>query len=375
MEIPFVYGKMADDANFTDRTIDCARLSANLKGGVNTVIISPRRWGKTSLVNKVMTGIRQEPAYIVCQIDVFNCRSEQQFYKTLLNAVLKATTSRVDEIISALKKYVGSLGPKISFGGDPSAEVSLGVEFSDVDYSPDEILDLAEKIAEEKGKRMVISIDEFQNIDNFDSSVDFQRKLRSHWQLHKRVCYCLYGSKRHMLMDIFSNYEMPFYKFGDIMMLSKISVADWVPFIVSRFAATGKAVSPQLAEAIASRVECHPYYVQQYAQMVWMLTDKVASYDELDTALRQIVDRSALLMSKIIDDMRPRQVNFLLAIARNEKNLMGVETLKKYGLGTSANVKNLRKAVLDRDLVDEGPGGRLEVQDPIFKMWLLENFD
>ena len=100
MEIPFVYGKMADADNFTDRTADCRRLVENLKGGINTIIISPRRWGKTSLVNKALSVIAQDSDYIVCKMDAFNCRSEQQFYETLLNSVLKATTSKIDELMA-----------------------------------------------------------------------------------------------------------------------------------------------------------------------------------------------------------------------------------------------------------------------------------
>ncbi|MCQ2237047.1 MAG: ATPase [Bacteroidales bacterium] len=374
MEIPFVYGKMADADNFTDRTADCRRLVENLKSGINTIIISPRRWGKTSLVNKALLQISQDGDYIVCKMDAFNCRSEQQFYETLLNSVLKATTSKIEELMATVKKYIGSLGPKISLGGDPMTEVSVGIDISNQKYSPDEILDLAEKIAIEKGKKIIISIDEFQNVDNFEHAIEIQRKLRSHWQLQQSVCYCLYGSKRHMLMDIFSNYEMPFYKFGDIMMLEKIALADWIPFIIERFRETGKEISEEYAKEIALRVECHPYYVQQYAQTVWIMTEKRAEEATLDTALRQIIDRSALLMSKITDDMRPKQINFLLAIANGEKNLTSSLTLKKYDLGTSANVKNLKKVVIDKDLVDEAAGGKLEIQDPIFKIWLKENY-
>lgn len=375
MSIPFIYGKMADTDNFTDRVADCKRLVTNLKGGVSTIIISPRRWGKTSLVNRAMKEIATDSNYLTCQMDVFNCRTEQQFYQTLLNSVLKSTTSKVEEVFGTIKKYISTFGPKISIGNDPMSEVNVSIDFDDHQYSPDEILDLAEKIATDKGKKLIVSIDEFQNIENFDDPIAFQRKLRSHWQLQKSVCYCLYGSKRHMLMDIFSNYEMPFYKFGDIMMLDKIQLADWIPFITKRFGDTGKEIASSLASTIASRVECHPYYVQQYAQTVWMLTDRVVEEPILDIAIRQIIDRSALLMSKITDDLRPKQISFLVAIAKGEKNLTSSTTLKKYNFGTSANVKNLKKVMFDKDLVDENKEGLLEIQDPIFKMWLLENFD
>ena len=85
----------------------------------------------------------------------------------------------------------------------------------------DEILDLPQAISRDSGKKMVVCIDEFQNINEYDDPLAFQRKLRSHWQKHTDVCYCLYGSKRHMLLDIFHNYNMTFYKFGDILFLER----------------------------------------------------------------------------------------------------------------------------------------------------------
>ena len=114
MEIPFVYGKIADGSNFTDRTQDTEKLVNNFKGLVNTVIISPRRWGKTSLVHHALQSMSKETDYLLCQIDIFNCRTEVQFYQAYVNALLKASYSKMDEFIAAAKKYVGAFGPKLT---------------------------------------------------------------------------------------------------------------------------------------------------------------------------------------------------------------------------------------------------------------------
>jgi hypothetical protein len=124
--------------------------------------------------------------------------------------------------------------------------LSFGVDFKDSKLSIDEILDLPQKIAEDKNKKAVVCINEFQNINNYPDPLAFQQMLRSHWQLHDRVCYCLYGSKRHLLMDIFSNSDMPFYKFGDILFLQKISREDWIIFIRKHFENTEKSISETL---------------------------------------------------------------------------------------------------------------------------------
>lgn len=374
MDIPFVFGKVADGADFTDRIPDTDRLVNNFRGLVNTVIISPRGWGKTSLVNHAMECMKDEKEYILCKVDIFNCRTEAQFYQTYVNAILRVSYSKMDEFIAAAKKYVGTFGPKLSLSDSSMKyELAFGIDFKDKQYSYDEILDLPQKIAEEKNRKFVVYIDEFQNVSTYDDPLGFQRKLRSHWQNHNKVGYCMYGSKRHMLLDIFSNYEMPFYKFGDVMFLEKISENNWVEYITLRFANTGKQIARETAAHLARRVECHPYYVQQLAQLAWLRTSDVCSKETVDDAFNSLVEQLSLIFSNIVDSLTARQINFLLAIVNGEKNFSSREVLQKYNLGTSANIKNLRKALQDKDLIDVMPNST-EMQDPVFAYWIKRTF-
>ena len=373
MESPFIYGKMAENEFFIDRKKETKYLIGNFKGLENTAIISPRRWGKTSLVNKAVSELSKDKGFYTARIDIFNCRTEEQFYKAYVNAILQASVSKMDELVAMIKKYIGSIGPKISIGdASEQFDFTLGLDFKDVHYSIDEILDLPQKIAKEKRRKFVVCIDEFQNVGEYDESLAFQRKLRSHWQLHDSVCYCLYGSKRHMLLDIFGNYEMPFYKFGDIMFLDKIAEADWTPYIIGQFKKTGKNISKELAAKIVQKVDAHPYYVQQLAHQVWLRTEKECSEAIVTEAHENIIDQMGLLFSNLIDSLKPKQINFLHAIADGIRNFSSKETLEKYELGTSANIKNLRNAMLQRDLIDVLGKGKIELQDPIFTAWLKQ---
>lgn len=374
MDIPFVFGKIADGEDFTDRTVDTEKLKNNFRGLVNTIIISPRRWGKTSLVNHALEQIRDDKEYLVCKVDIFNCRTEALFYQTYVNAILKTSYSKMDDFIAAAKKYVGSFGPKLTLSDcSMQYELALGVDFKDKQYSYDEILDLPQKIALEKGKKFIVCIDEFQNVSSYDDSLGFQRKLRSHWQTHNRVGYCMFGSKRHMLLDIFSNYEMPFYKFGDIMFLDKIGDEDWVKFIVSRFADTGKKISEPVARLITQKVDCHPYYVQQLSQLAWLRTKKTCEESIVDETFESLVGQLSLLFSNLVDSLTAKQISFLQAVAYGEKNFSSREVLSKYQLGTSANIKNLKKAMQDKDLIDVMPDA-ITLQDPVFAYWLKEKY-
>lgn len=148
MGTPFVYGRIADKNNFTNR--------------------------KKKL----------------------NCSSA--------TAVLKISHSVWDDFAASVRKYLGRLLPSVTFSDmTQTCELSFGLDFKDNKMTFDEILDLPQAISRDYGKKMVVCIDEFQNINEYDDPLAFQRKLRSHWQKHTDVCYCLYGSKRHMLLDIF----------------------------------------------------------------------------------------------------------------------------------------------------------------------------
>lgn len=372
MDTPFIYGRIATGENFTDREQETRLLLQNFSGLINTIIISPRRWGKTSLVKKALQVLHEkESGYITCSVDIFNCRTEEQFYTAYANAVLKASTSAWDEFVNGVKKYLGRMAPQISLSdGSQAYSLSFGIDFKDERFSMDEVLELPQKIAEDTGKRVIVCIDEFQNINSYTNPLAFQQKLRSHWQQHTSVSYCLYGSKRHMLLDIFSNYNSPFYKFGDILFLQKIKREDWVRFISEKFAQTGKRINKTLCGEIADKMKNHPYYTQQYSQQVWLRTRTVCDADILEKAFEGLIDQLSLLFANIIDTLTARQINFLLAVANGESGLSSKEILKRYDLGTSANIRNLKKATLEKDLIDILPNERIELQDPVFEYWL-----
>ncbi len=368
---PFIYGKIAEKENFTDRKKDYEYLQNNFKGLINTIIISPRRWGKTSLVSKTVETLRENQDFIICRIDIFNCRTEEQFYKVFANSIFKSSYSALDEFVNSVKKHLSHLIPKISLTDSTQTyELAFGMDFKESRLSFDEILDLPQKIALEKNKNVIVCVDEFQNINDYDDSLGFQQKLRSHWQLHNKVCYCLYGSKRHMLLHIFNDYKMPFYKFGDILFLEKISRADWINFISERFSSTGKSINQELCGIISDRMKNHPYYTQQLSQQVWLRTTDVCTKEILDEAFEALINQLSLLFSNIIDNLTVKQINFLIAIANGEQNFSSKKTLSKYDLGTSANVKNLKNVALRKDIIDILPQNKIEFQDPLFEYWL-----
>lgn len=157
-------------------------------------------------------------------------------------------------------------------------------------------------------------IDEFQQIAEFKDSKTFQKRLRTVWQLQKSVSYCLFGSKKHHMNELFEKKSLAFYKFGDAIYLSKIGTQDWIDYICERFRSTGKQISKELAEKICLQVENHSSYVQQLAWLGWIHTDKTATEQDFEAAYQDIIDQNTPLFEKQTESLTIYQMNFLRAI-------------------------------------------------------------
>jgi AAA+ ATPase superfamily predicted ATPase len=240
LQSPFLFGRTVVSEEFVNRRNDIEHLWLNVRSSINTVLISPRRWGKSSLVKHVAQLKSPDKQVKWCFIDMFAVRNEEEFYEKLSREVIKTTAAKWEEWIESVKIFFKQLVPKISFGIDPIHDFSLSFEWEELKKHKDEILNLPEIVAKKQNVRLVVCIDEFQNVHNFKEAEEFEKLLRSVWQHHENVSYCLYGSKRHLMSDIFNKKNRAFYLFGDVMLLDKIAIEHWVPFIVESFRKTGK---------------------------------------------------------------------------------------------------------------------------------------
>lgn len=370
---PFIFGIATSGDNFTDRKKETERLLLNFQHGVNTVLISPRRWGKTSLVQKVCRLAQSDKLKIV-YLDIFFCRSDKEFYNAFATAIIKQTSSKFEEWLDNAKLFLSRITPKISIGPDPMTDFSISLEMNPKSEDIDEILQLPEKIAQKKNCSIVICIDEFQQIAEFSDSKTFQKRLRTVWQLQKNVSYCLFGSKKHLMNELFENKSYPFYKFGDAIYLQKIGTQDWVEYICNRFSVTGKQISEQLAERICQTVDNHSSYVQQLAWLVWIHTDETATEKDFESAYQDIIDQNTPLFEKQTESLTTYQMNFLRAVLDGvHSEFTKQEILNKYQLGTSANISIVKRALEKKELI-EIEKRKISIPDPILKEWLRREF-
>ncbi len=367
----FVYGVAVSDYNFIGREQETKRLLDNFRGGINVILMSPRRLGKTSLVKHVCNKLDEEDI-ITVYLDIFGCKSEYDFYNKLAAEVLKQTASKHELWLEEAKEFIYRLTPKISFSPEPNADFAISLGITPKTHTPEEVLGMAEKIAIKKGKRIVICIDEFQQIGEMANSKQIQARLRTVWQHQKQVSYCLFGSKHHLMSAIFLHRSMPFYQFGDIISLDKIATADWVEYIVSHFADGKRTISRALAEDICKFTENYSAYVQQLSWLVFTQKEERETVTEEDVkqAMNDLLATNEILFMQMIEPLSEYQLNFLRAIASGVTKDFGLsEVREEYKLGSYSNINRLKTALLERDLIEKR-GAETVMTDPVFAKWI-----
>ncbi|HRH69668.1 MAG TPA: ATP-binding protein [Flavobacteriales bacterium] len=370
---PFLIGTTVSGDSFIDRENHRERLRTNFRSGLNTVLISPRRWGKSSLVRQVALDMAREKDVRFAFVDLFHVRSEQEFLERTTEAVIKALGKTMEDRIADLKKFVRGVVPQIGLGVDPQSEFTLKFNWPDAERNIQDLLDLPERMAKAKKVRLVLCIDEFQNIAHLPDPMGFQKVLRASWQHHKAVCHVIYGSKRHMMMDLFNKQSMPFYRFGDVLFLDKIKRTDWVRFIKARFASRKKAIAPEVCELIAERMQDHSYHVQLLGHVAFLHSGRTCTRAVVEMALDDLLNQHDALYHRLVDDLTTPQLNYLRALLNGVERFTTMDTIRRFELGSSAHVKRMTMALEQKEVLDF-VGRKTEWIDPLFKIWLEERY-
>ena len=372
MKTPFIYGVAAEQMYFTDRESETKRLLLNFENGLNTIIISPRRWGKTSLVNRVTALMKDHQQIHIVRMDAFSVRTQEDFYRMFATEIIKQTATRTEELLANAKRFLSSLVPVVTMSADPMNPVSFSLKSVTKEYGED-VLSLPERIAKEKGIHLIICIDEFQQIGELSDSITFQKKLRSVWQHQHSVSYCLYGSKRHLLMNMFGIRSYPFYKFGDMLFLERIPIAYWYDYIQSRFEKAGKHIDTPFVDDIYAYVDGNSSYVQQLSWLIWARTEEDVNEEILAEAKQDLLRQNHALFMEQINSLTSYQLHFIRAImAGKALELNRKEIIEEFELGSSANVATIKKALQKKELIDM-EGKNISFSDPIFIHWLRQN--
>ena len=369
----FIYGIAVGGSNFTDRIKETARLKQDFENGQNVVLISPRRMGKTSLVKHVQEVVNKETVTVV-YMDIYDCKTEYEFYNKFATAILKQTSGKMDTMLQNIKEFLIRLSPKIAFSPDPNSEMSVSLGITPKEYSAEEILQLPEKVARKTGRHIMICIDEFQQIGELKDSLSVQKRLRGVWQLQQNVSYCLFGSKKHMLSNLFQNKKMPFYQFGDLVFLQPIPTVDWIPFIKEKFEARQMKISDAQIVEICDIVDNQSSYVQQLAWNVMLNTETEVSDESITAAVADMLNQNSSLFLQQIDGLSVYQMNFLRAVAQGvHDDFTSQKVLNEHQLGTKSNISRIISALIKKEIIEKNAKG-IEMADPVFRLWFTKEW-
>lgn len=364
----FVYGMSVGGDNFTDRIEETKRIKLDFENGINVILISPRRMGKTSLIKKVISEM-DSPEIKVVYMDIYDCRSEYDFYNRFAETMMKSTGNQLEQVMENIKRFLVRVSPKLSFSPEPNSEFSVSLGITPRDYSPEEILDLPERIAKEQGIRIVVCIDEFQQIGEFADSLTVQKRLRGVWQHHQHVSYCFFGSKKHLMENIFQSRRMPFYQFGEMLHLKCIPMEYWVPFICSRFEKYGKKISEEYAARICHTVKNYSSYVQQLAWNVMAETEIEVNEESFTEGFNALLEQNSSLFIQQTEGLTTYQLNFIRLLCNGIHSGFNTQSVVElYSLGSKSNVDRIKKCLIDRELITIEKEG-VFLADCVFELW------
>lgn len=364
----FVYGMSVGGDNFTDRIEETKRIKLDFENGINVILISPRRMGKTSLIKKVISEM-DSPEIKVVYMDIYDCRSEYDFYNRFAETMMKSTGNQLEQVMENIKRFLVRVSPKLSFSPEPNSEFSVSLGITPKDYSPEEILDLPERIAKEQRIRIVVCIDEFQQIGEFADSLIVQKRLRGVWQHHQHVSYCFFGSKKHLMENIFQSRRMPFYQFGEMLHLKCIPTEYWVPFICSRFEKYGKKISEEYAARICHTVKNYSSYVQQLAWNVMAETEIEVNEESFTEGFNALLEQNSSLFIQQTEGLTTYQLNFIRLLCNGIHSGFNTQSVVElYSLGSKSNVDRIKKCLIDRELITIEKEG-VFLADCVFELW------
>lgn len=371
MKNPYIFGDVVKGEYFTNRDEEIKELTLDLLSGQNILLFSPRRYGKTSLIIKILDNLKKENV-IPVYVDLFRITSVHTFVKIYTAAITKATATKLEEAVQFLKTNFPTIIPKVVVKTSDPTEFEFDFEAAkeDIDKVLDDLYDLPQKIAAKRKRQLVVVFDEFQEITALNLPIE--RSLRAKIQHHDKVSYCFMGSKRHLLDELFLDKNKPLYRIAKSVPLGKIPAGKFKTFIHSRFKSVDMDIEESLIEQILKLTACHPYYTQQLCHEIFNIcfSKKGVTPKDIEIARDKCISAQSYAYSTIWDGLAGKQKDLILALALNpEANIYSQEFLTKHELGAPATVQTAVKALEKKGLLDRQNGSYF-ISDIFLVEWI-----
>jgi hypothetical protein len=376
MPNPFVYGEIVPVAAFVDREAELDRLTGDLVAGQKVFLISPRRYGKSSLIRQSLRAAGRAGALTV-DLTVSSYSSYVAFLEGYARALV-SVEARVERARTWLKELLDAVRPEVRVEPDERGRSRLSLAFPsarserDVSRLAQEVFALPARIAAARRRRMAIALDEFQAIAEFDGG-SVEHALRAAVQQQRDVGYVFSGSEP-ALMERMLGRSRPFYKAGPVMRLQKIPADTFARFLESRFRATGIKPVAGLGGAIVELAGNLPYDVQRLAHELWddarAAGSRTVGLDDLHGTLRRLLGEHQSLYEALWQQLTlPQRATLRTAVLEDGLELLAADVRERHRLGGASTVQ-ASLAALVRDEVLAREDDRYVVVDSLLREWV-----
>lgn len=373
---PFVYGEIVTAGAFADREAERAHLARDLAAGQKVFLISPRRYGKSSLIRDVMRGLAKKRVLTV-EVTVAASSSYVAFLEAYARALVSAETP-AGRLRRWATEILGALRPELRFDTKATGEPRFAVAFPAVQTARDtarlaaEVFALPARIAAARGQRMAIALDEFQAVAAFNGG-SVEHALRAAVQVQREVGYVFAGSEP-SLMEQMLTPRRPFYKAGPVIRLDKIDEDTFADFIERRFAASGLRADDGLGAAIVELAGNVPYDVQRLAHETWddakAAGRKVAGVDDLHVTLTRLLGEHHTVFEESWQRLTLGQRAVLRALVlENGHEMLSADVRARHRLPGASSVQSALGALVKQEVVLKD-GGTYIVSDSLFREWV-----
>lgn len=353
MNNPFKFGSVVDEPYFTDRINELANIKHSMNSANHIVLISPRRFGKTSLVKKAIKEINRPSIFINLQMAV----SVENLASLLLKEIFKLRPfEKVKHLMTHFRVIPTISTNPFSDAVDVSFQPSL-----DTTAILEDAFALLEKVSSPTN-RIITVFDEFQEIMGIEKGLD--KRLRAIMQEQQNINYIFLGSQESMMTQIFERKKSPFYHFGMLMHLDKIPYDDFMQYITQRLPLKYDTQAKDIAKDILNTTLCHPYFTQQLASQVWeILTYSDVKEDIVKEAVEQLTIIHDLDFERLWMNFNKTDKYILLNLAHKK------QPSSTRSLPTSTIYSSVKRLMQMGYIIKIN---EYEIEDPFFRNWLIK---
>ncbi len=371
MPNPFMIETLPPDSPFCDREEEMRRLLSCAESGTNVVLFSPRRYGKTSLALRVQATLSKK-GYVTIYCQLFGVDSVSDAAFRMARSILGAIHARESLLEKGKRflKYFSSFRPVFKPSHDG---ISVTVEPSSLE-KPEELLEhILEELGEfsaKSGYGVNFVLDEFQEITRLKESAQIEGIIRGRIQGQKGSYFFL-GSRRGILLTMFSDRKRPFFQSAMNLELSPLPHHDVISFLGGLFSREGRDCPEKICADISFKVAQHPYYIQRLSREVYDLGNEKVSQEDVDQALKNVIDSERYAFEAVLSQLTTSQVRVIRTLAAfPAKEMLSAEFIGRCAIAPSS-VQFARDRLRKEDLIErEKESGLWKVVDPVFAMWL-----